>query len=204
MNNSGRYRFYEGSIMDEDIELMLQVKSEQLSAYEVLYQRYQQPLTNFFYRLGCPVDNIEDCVQEVFLRIWKSRKVYEPTAKFTTFLFQIAKNYWINEADKKKRRGILQSLSFFNNSKEENDYEISDTSSIPDEQIQKKELQKKVQEAIASLKEKHRIVFVLSEIQGLKYKDIAEILNIPLGTVKSRMTLAEKQLRKKLQNYIEH
>ncbi len=187
--------------MDDDVELMLQVKEDNLSAFEKLYLRYQQPLANFFYRLGSSSDIAEDYVQEVFLRLWRCRSTYSPSAKFTTFLFQIAKNYWLNESDKKKRRPSTHSIS--SSEEEIVQMEIPAETKTPQEQIITEELQTKVQEAIQSLDEKHRIVFILSEVQGMKYREIAEILEIPIGTVKSRMTLAEQKLRAKLKPYFD-
>lgn len=185
-----------------DIELMLQVKDDQVAAFETLYHRYQKPLANFFFRMGCTGINLEDGVQEVFMRLWRSRKNYIPVSKFTTFLFEIAKNYWINELDKIGRRPNLHSIYGVD---EDNNPWCDPPSSekIPPELLQQNELQDKIQEAISSLKEKYRIVFVLSEIQGFKYKDIADILGIPLGTVKSRMAFAERLLREKLHKYWE-
>lgn len=194
--------YYFGYAMENetDFELMVRIKDDHIPAFELLYHRYQKILANFFFRMGCMKENIEDCVQEVFMRLWKSRKNYVPTAKFTTFLFEIAKNYWLNEVDKIKRRPHLYSIHSPSD-KDETWHDPPSADPLPPTSLQQQELQSQIQDAIASLKEKHRTVFVLSEIQGLKYQEIADILHIPIGTVKSRMVLAEKKLRAKLQKY---
>lgn len=185
--------------MDHDIELMLQVQEENIAAFEELFRKYQKPIGNFFFRLGCDGVSCEDYTQEVFLRLWNARKNYRPTAKFTTWLFQIAKNYWLNERDKKRRRGAHMSLEETRLA----GHAPADDQNGPEERILAAELQKRIQEAISGLPEKYRVVFVLSEIQDMKYQDIAEILRIPIGTVKSRMFVAERKLRKKLQAFVD-
>ena len=190
--------------MDEDISLMFEVQRDDLKAFERLYGKYHKTIANFFFRMGCDPGSVHDCVQEVFMRIWRSRHGYRPDAKFTTFLFQIAKNYWINENDKKKRRPFFFSLSASPKNDDESArvFEIDSKDISPQDRMIEKEVEEKIRQAIASLKEKHRIVFILSEIEGLKYKEIADILGIPVGTVKSRIAIAEKKLRTKLAPYL--
>ena len=139
-----------------------------------------------------------------FLRIWKSRKRYQASAKFTTFMFQIAKNYWLNQEAKKRRRPLMHFFSKISKNVEtDKRLIIKEKQKLPEANLLNIELREILQNAIQGLGKKYRIVFVLSEINNLKYKEIAEVLNIPIGTVKSRMFIAEKKLRKKLSKYIE-
>ncbi|BBM82254.1 RNA polymerase sigma factor [Candidatus Uabimicrobium amorphum] len=183
--------------IDEDIKLMLKVKKDDLQAFNTLYEKYSAIVGNFYLRLGCQPETCQDYVQEVFMRIWRARHNYKPLAKFTTYLFQIAKNYWINQSEKQKRRPLLHSM--------ESNPQVQDPkqTELPEVQMLKDELSSKILESIHQLDEKYRLVFVMSEFEGLKYREISEILDIPIGTVKSRMSTAEKKLREKLSKYID-
>lgn len=190
--------------MDQDISLMLQIKEDNLEAFEELYNKYRRPIANFFFRLGCDREISEDYTQEVFIRLWRARKGYRPRAKLTTYLFQIAKNYWLNQKDKLRRRPYLYHIEYRASDQAPSLIEgLQDAKLSPQEHALETELQRQIQAAIAALPEKQRLVFVLSEIQGFKYREIAEILEIPIGTVKSRMVIAESKLRDKLRAYID-
>lgn len=183
--------------IDEDIKLMLKAKKDNLDAFEQLYNKYSRVIGNFYLRLGCTQETSQDNVQEVFMRLWRARYNYEPRAKFTTYLFQIAKNFWINEYEKKKRRPKLQSID-----RHPQIQNVEKKSPLPDKEMMSKELSDKILQCVQQLDEKYRLVFVMSQFQDLKYREIAEIMNIPLGTVKSRMSSAEKILREKLTRFI--
>ncbi|WP_372370218.1 RNA polymerase sigma factor [Candidatus Uabimicrobium sp. HlEnr_7] len=184
--------------IDEDIKLMLRVKEDDLQAFDTLYQKYASVVGNFYMRLGCQQETSQDYVQEVFMRIWRARYNYRPLAKFTTYLFQIAKNYWINQREKQKRRPQVHSIESNSHIQQQ-----EENTPLPDVKMLTDELSHKILESIQQLGDKYRLVFVMSEFEGLKYREIAEILDIPIGTVKSRMSTAEKKLREKLSKYVE-
>ena len=94
----------------EAAELMLRAGQGDLEAFESLHRRFGKPVFNFFFRLTWDRQASEDMTQEVFVKLWKAAPRYRPTAKFTTFLFQIAKNHWLNELDRRRRRPAVQSL----------------------------------------------------------------------------------------------
>ena len=183
--------------IDDDIKLMLEAKQDNLEAFEKLYNKYSQVIGNFYLRLGCSQETSQDNVQEVFMRLWRARHNYTPKAKFTTYLFQIAKNFWINQYEKKKRRPKLHSID--NHPQIQN---VEKKSPLPEKEMMSQELSQKIMACIQELDDKYRLVFVMSEFQGLKYREIAEIMSIPLGTVKSRMSTAERQLREKLARFV--
>ena len=187
-----------------DVKLMLRVKQGNLEAFETIYNNYQASLGAFFYHLVWDRSRTEDYIQEVFIRLWKAAGNYQPTGKFSTFLFQIAKNFWLNE-----RRKLGHDLARFSlDAKIAGDdgsrFSLQPPSPgpTPSTVVARAELKARVQEALDSLPEKQSLVFVMSEFQGLKYHEIAEVLDIPIGTVKSRMARAEKLLRKKLSRYL--
>ncbi len=184
-----------------DIELMLRAKQGDVDAFERIYENYRGPIGGFFYHLVWDQALAEDFLQEVFLRLWRSAPDYRPTGKFSTFIFQIAKNFWLNERLKRMHNPRL-SLDAPIRGKD-GDYagEIAGDASTPSTLLANAEMKARVQEAIEQLSEKQRVTFVLSEFQGMKYEEIGEVLEVPLGTVKSRMVSAERFLRGRLRKY---
>ena len=188
---------------ERDINLMLRVRDGDLAAFEALYARYSRPLTNFFYRLVWDRGFAEDLMQETFLRLWRGRKGYQPSGKFTTYMFQIAKNHWLNERDKKNRRISPVSMDAGGDSESNGLKESLPAKGVgPMTENLNRELVEKISVAVEGLSEKLRLVFVLGQIEGMKYADIGEILGIPVGTVKSRMANAEKAIRGRLSSYL--
>lgn len=190
---------------DKEIELMLEVKKGNLDAFEELYNLFKDPITGFFYHLTWDHARSEDYLQAVFIRLWQNAKNYRPVGKFSTYIFQIAKNYWINEQKRLKRRPQTVSLEAKKRSTESHarKIELGDESQNPVNLMLQQELEKEVKNALDDLSDEHRVVFTLSEYQNLKYKDISEILEIPVGTVKSRMANTERLLREKLNKYLD-
>ena len=182
----------------EDQELMARIQADDVKAFEMLYARYANPLVNFFYQMCFDRTASEDYLQETFLRVWRARMSYRPIGKVSTWLFQIAKNYWFNEREKMKRR------PFHNVAGGEEAYaqwsNVADKAgeSAPDEVASANETEKAIKEAVESLSEKLRVVFILARYRSLPYAEIARIVDIPIGTVKSRVALAEKTLRARL------
>jgi len=188
---------------ERDKKLMLQVRGGDMAAFEELYARYSRPLLNFFYRLTWDRAFSEDLMQEAFLRLWKGSKNYKPTGKFTTYLFQIAKNHWLNERDKKMRRIAPVSLEA-GGAEESNGLRdvVPAKERGPMGEVLNKELSVAIAKAVEGLSEKLRLVFVLGQLRGFRYADIADILEIPVGTVKSRMSNAEKAIRGRMSAYL--
>lgn len=190
---------------DPEAKLMARIREGDTHAFEELYQQFRHPIANFFYHLVRDHNLTENLLQETFIRVWKAAEIYRPTGKFSTYIFQIAKNLWLNEAKKKQREPNTFSMDTRGAGDDEQGFkfEASDSRQDPANIMLKNELRSQISTAIDSLGLEHRVVFVLSEYQGLKYREISEILEIPVGTVKSRMANAEKYLRQKLAKYVE-
>ncbi len=182
--------------VDEDQELMARIQSGDVKAFEVLYARYASPLLNFFWRMCFDRVASEDYLQETFLRVWRARASYRPVGRVSTWLFQIAKHFWFNEREKQKLRpfhavhGGEEPGALLLDAEEEGP--------SPGEAAATRELAEAVRGAVEELSDKLRLVFVLARYRGLPYSEIAEIAEIPVGTVKSRVALAEKTLRERL------
>lgn len=186
-----------------DVELMLAVKDGSTDAFTELVARHHGRLINFFFRSLWDRSLCEDLAQEVFLRVYRAADHYEPSAKFTTFLYRVAKNILIDHFRSTGNQPTVMSL-FGGGSSGGTDTGddaaqlvdcIESETVSPDAGLVATELEALIMQAVEQLSLEHRMVFVMSEIDGMKYQDIAEALEIPVGTVKSRMHTAFSRLR---------
>jgi RNA polymerase sigma-70 factor (ECF subfamily) len=179
-----------------DEELMSFVKNQDVSAFEELFGRYERRVFAFFYRLIWNAEEARDCTQETFMRLWRGRAGYAPTGKFSTYVFQIAKNHFLHEHQKRKSRIKLKQTSANSPPRP------LENEALPDSTFghaMAHEIGSAISKAVSSLPEAYRLVYVLSEEQRLSYKEIAEILDCPVGTVSSRKVEAIRKLRKLLE-----
>lgn len=163
---------------------MLLSRQGDRSAFEALVRRHQRRLLNYFIRSGVSTD-AEDLVQQTFLRLYRYRNRYSARAKFTTFLYLLARQVWIDELRRRtRRRRLSDSLAA-----EPDNAPPAVTPALADD----------LQQALAGLSERLRAVVTLGVLQELAYPEIAKILKIPVGTVKSRMFNALRELRARLE-----
>jgi RNA polymerase sigma-70 factor (ECF subfamily) len=175
-----------------DEELMRLATNNDTLAFEELFRRYRHRLFAFFYRMRPDAEEAKDCSQEVVLKLWQHRAHYKPEGRFSTYLFRIAKNQFLDRHRQRKCRVKPQSIS-------------SDCSNIASEEPRPStnpynaavanEIGSAIQRAIAQLPEMHRLVYVLSEEQRMSYQEIAGIAGCPVGTVSSRKVEALRKLR---------
>ena len=167
----------------EDIVLMAAVARDDAEAFRALVEHHQQPLLNFFTRMGA--SNVsEDLAQETFVRLWKYRLRYKPSAKFTTFLYTLARHAWQDHCRRQARFALFQERY------------AADTPTSTEGDVPGLRKDMDVQAALDSLPPKHREVLVLAIYQGLRYDQIAQVLGIPVGTVKSRVFNALSTLQR--------
>jgi len=188
-----------------DEELMLRYRDGDIDAFEILYRRYEKPLFDFIYRMVMNPSEAENLYQETFYRVIRSKKKYKVTAQFKTWLFQIAINLCRDRLRRMKHRSHLSLNALVtsqNNGGVEYQEFISDPSSDLDKYVESEELVSLIKGAIASLSEKERLVFVMKEYQGMKFSEIADILNCPIGTLLSLNHRAEEKLKKILLKYV--
>jgi RNA polymerase sigma-70 factor (ECF subfamily) len=184
----------------DDTALLLALQNGEFAAFSALVDRHQRSLINFFYHLSWDRQAAEDCAQEVFLRVYSHLGTYEAQAKFTTFLFRIARNLWIDRVRSITVHGRPASLDSRSKGGEGRSLgeRVASRSLNPVEILAKEEQQAALERALDQLPEEQRAVVILSEIQGLKYQDIGAILDVPVGTVKSRMHTAMEKLKELL------
>jgi RNA polymerase sigma-70 factor (ECF subfamily) len=178
-----------------DAELMKRVKEGDYIAFDQIFQRYRTPIQRFLFSLTWDQEAAEDCLQEVFLQLYRARDRYEPTGKFTTYLFQIAKNCYLNYSRKNKNKTRETPLEDVSKPLENL---RANEKTEPEVHLLAEYQRWRIRRAISLLPDHLKIVFVMSHFEEMKYLEIAEVLQIPLGTVKSRMNTAVKTLKKML------
>ncbi|MEJ2054040.1 MAG: sigma-70 family RNA polymerase sigma factor [Calditrichaceae bacterium] len=183
-----------------DEELIARFQNGDNYAFDLLVKRYKDPLMNFVFRFVGDKNEAEDIVQETFLRLFKNKHYYKEIAKFSTWIYTIAGNLAKTELRKRKRRKLF-SISHYMST--EKDYDIPDEETSPESDTNTVITDKIIQNAIDKLSPKFKQVIVLRDIQGFSYEEIAEIVNIPLGTVKSRVNRARLKLQEDLQDLME-
>lgn len=184
---------------------MLSYKDGDKNAFEMLYRRYEKPVLNLIYRMVMDASEAESLCQETFYRVVKARKRYKATAQFKTWLFQIALNLSRDRLRRMKHRAHL-SLNAQIQPQNEAGMELQDRLSDPNPgaaaNLESGQLESLVKAAITSLPEEEHLVVVMKEYQGMPYSEIAEIMDCPVGTLKSHNHRAHKKLKKILSKYI--
>lgn len=188
-----------------DEELMLKVAAGEADYLNELIRRYEKSLFNFIYRFLGNRAASEDIFQETFLRIFRAADRYYPKAKFSTYAYKIATNLCINELKRKKRRRYVQLKEETNITSDDDNTGYSewlkDEGELPDEHLARTQKEQVIREAILELPEAHRIAIILSIYDGLQYDEIARICNCSVGTIKSRVFRAKKNLMEKLSHH---
>jgi RNA polymerase sigma-70 factor (ECF subfamily) len=188
-----------------DEELMLRYRDGDAAAFETLYRRYEKPLFDFIYRLVPDSTDTESLFQETFFRVVRAKRKYRVTAQFKTWLFQIAVNLCRDRARRMKHRSHISlnsPLTSQDGCRAELQDLVSDQSPAVDKSAEASELETAVKGAVGSLPEDEQLIVVLKEYQGLKYSEIAEITNRPIGTLKSINHRAHERLRSALAPYL--
>lgn len=172
--------------------------NETLEAYEILVRRFKDPLTNFVFRFVGDKDASVDIVQDTMIKFYLNKDSYRSFAKFSTWIYTIAGNLAKNELKRRRRRTIY---SIHGNSDEERPMEIRDDSFIAPDQAADSEIKNEmIQRALMKVKPVYREVVILRDIQGFSYEEIADMSDLSIGTVKSRINRGRAHLQKLLKN----
>ncbi|MDP6034111.1 MAG: sigma-70 family RNA polymerase sigma factor [Candidatus Marinimicrobia bacterium] len=188
MDNQIRYT-------DEELIARFQKGDEQ--AYTELVIRYRDKLMTFVFRFVNDMEQAEDIIQDTMLKLYTHKHYYRNIAKFSTWIYTIAGNLAKTELRKKKTRKVTNISQM---GPEDRDYELPSVAPETDEVVQSEYIEKKIQAAIQNLPLHFRTVTILRDIQELSYEEISKIVEVPLGTVKSRINRARLQLQNELKN----
>jgi len=187
---------------DSDQIIMERIRDGDQQAVADLVRRFQHELLGFFYHQCWDQLIAEELTQDVFVNVYRSRARYQPTAKVRTYLYRIAHNLWIDHLRRQKHHMSIDA-EMGERSLKLADILKAPGSPDPEDESRDNEIRNRLQESLEGLPEGQREVFVLANNHGMKYQDIAEVLGIPEGTVKSRMHNAVRALRDDLQDLIE-
>jgi len=160
-------------------------------AFNELVERYQTRLLNFVYRTTGDRERAEDLVQETFIRVYRHLHRFDQSKKFSTWIYTIASNLAKNELRNRSRNPLVLFQAIKKSwDADQRPLEFEDNTYRPDDLFRKRHLRRMVEGVVAELPEHHRTVFVLREMEGKTYEEIAEITSCNLGTVKSRLNRA--------------
>ncbi len=186
-----------------DHELVAAAKEGDELAFQEVVRRYRTPITNFVYRMLNDYEMAIDLAQETFVRIYTSIGRYEANYSFSTYIYRIASNLAISEIRKRKRRKVVSLFGMFTGDDGEPiEHDPPDKRQLAEDALLEDERKRAVRRAISSLPEKYRTALVLRDIEDHSYEEIAAILDLSEGTVKSRINRARNLLREKLEHVL--
>lgn len=188
---------------EADEVLMLAYQEGDVRAFEVLLTRHRKPVFNFILRFVGSRELAEDLLQETFLRVIKGAARYERKAKFTTWLYTIARNLCVDQSRRAKHRKAQSLDAPMSKSGESGTLlDVVPGTNMPSDRVAvSKELHGKIHQALENLSEEQREVFLMREFLDMPFKQIADVVGVPENTVKSRMRYALEKLRLELDEY---
>lgn len=180
-----------------DVQLMLDVKSGDEESFGILLRKYRAPMVNFLYRMVRDAATAEDLAQEVFLRVYRARKQYSPSAKFTTWLFRIATNLALNSVRDNRHRQLDVSIDA-PIEEDEAPMELPAREMRIDDYMAERDRMAFIRNAISALPEKQRVAVLLHKYEEMDYGEIARILDCSESALKSLLFRAYETLRVQL------
>jgi RNA polymerase sigma-70 factor (ECF subfamily) len=179
-------------VLYSDEELMQEIKADNMFAFDALYRKYSKRLYKFGYSILKSQEEAENLIQDVYLNLWENRYKVEKDSSIKSYLFTIAYNSAITIIRKKARESeFIEYLKTLQKISEE----------PVNMAFEYNELTNKLEEIIKALPQRQKEVYLLHRVEGLKYNEIAERLNISMNTIENHMSRALKTIRKKLGNY---
>ena len=182
---------------EPDVQLMLRVRDGDQDAFARLIEKHQRGILNAAYRYVGDATEAEDLAQEVFIKVWKARDRYEPTAKFTTWLYHIATNLCLNEVRDRARHKVVMLVP-----DEKLEGAAGGDTERPTKQVRQNEMAEEVRDAIESLPSAQRMAVILDKFQGFTDQEIGDAMGLSVPAVKSLLFRARDNLRKRLEKYV--
>ncbi len=183
-------------LTDEQLILEFQETSD-TEIFEAIVSRYKNPLFNFVFRFLGDRDATSDVVQETFIKVYRNKDSYKTFAKFSTWIYTIAGNLAKTELQRRKRKNQISINSW---GEDEETMDLPDGGPLPDRLVDSGIKNKMIQEALLKLPEVYREMIILRDIQEMSYEEIAEMMDISIGTVKSRINRGRAQLQELLRD----
>lgn len=186
-----------------DHQLIERVRNGDEAAFGEIMARYKNPLTNFLYRFLDDYEEAVDLAQETFVRVYFAVDRYHTNYAFSTYIYRIASNLAISELRKRKRRSVLSLTGLFQAVEADaTEFQPPDSRPLADSELVEDEKSRVIAKAIATLPPKYRIPIILRDVEGRSYEDVAELMQLGLGTTKSRISRGRGLLKEKLGGYL--
>lgn len=183
----------------DESALIERCKQGDLSAFDDLVRRYERQVYNFAYRMTGNYDDANDIASEAFIKVFNSIHSFRGDANFSTWLFRIVTNLYLDERKKSKAHMNVPLDEYIELEENSVARQIEDPSPTPLEQVEANERRAAIEKAINSLPDYQRIMILLYHTLGQSYEEIAQIVGLPIGTVKSRLNRARLALKNKLE-----
>lgn len=191
-----------GDQFPPDAELAKRAGEGDVDAFSVLLKRYQNSVYAILYNLSQKAEIADDLTQQTFVKVWSALPGFEHRSSFYTWLYRIAHNVFYDHA--RKREPLMEDIhgeTFRQDTIDPSAFTANSQSTSPDEALMTRERIALFRQAVQKLSEEHRSVLLLKEVNGLSYKEIAEIMDCSVGTVMSRLHYARQNLRTILHDY---
>jgi RNA polymerase sigma-70 factor (ECF subfamily) len=187
-----------GAVVTDDAQLIQQALAGESAAFGQLVTRYQDRLYNSLVHVVGSTDTAYDVVQDALVQAYVKLETFEGASGFYTWLYRIAFNLAISRR-RRRERPVLS----VEQARDVLGHEPVDRGAVPGARLEQQERAGQVQSALATLSEEHRAILILREVDGCAYEDIAQILDLPIGTIRSRLHRARLQLRDQLKGVVE-
>jgi RNA polymerase sigma-70 factor (ECF subfamily) len=183
---------------DEERRLIEQSRQGDQGAFDTLVRRYEKQLYNTAYRLTGSYDDASDLAQEAFVRAWNNLRSFRGDASFSTWLYRIVTNVFLDERKRRRARPQRSLEEVLGSDENPLTRQFEDTAPSPQDRVEEGERWQILQRAIADLPAPQRVMVVLYHTENRSYEEIAQIMGLPMGTVKSRLNRARLALKNKL------
>jgi len=185
-----------------DDELVLKAQQGNLHAFDMLVERYHGKIYGLTYNMTSNREDAEDLTQDVFVKAYEALPRFRGKSSFYTWLYRIAVNKTINYRKKRNRKRALSLDQFDQEIKNDDIYHELTSKGSPLRNLSLSELQIKLNEALQNLSEKHRTVVVMHDMQGIPHEEIAKVVGASVGTVRSRLFYARRQMQAELAEFM--
>ncbi len=185
-----------------DADLVFKAQQGDLLAFDELVERYHGRIYGLTYNMTSNREDAEDLVQEVFVKAFNALPRFKGNSSFYTWVYRIAVNKTINYRKKRNRKRALSLDQFDQEIKTDDVYHDLTAKGSPLRNLSLTELQKKLNEALQALSEKHRTVVVMHDMQGIPHEEIAKVVGASVGTVRSRLFYARRQMQAELTEFM--
>lgn len=187
--------------MTDDDQLMIRLQAGENSAFDELVERYQSPLIGFFVRNTRDIQLSEDLAQETLIKLFQQSWDYLPVGRFRGWLFRIARNLLIDDIRRKTNDALVRAVKRPRDEEDDILYQIAGDLTSPEEQANQREVAKLIEFGLQLIPEEQRQTFTLHHYGGVSLPEIAQIMDVPLATCKSRLRLAREKLSESLRSH---